>query len=199
MLKKWAYLGAIPALFMFLILCFTYEKFHVLDKKMAGMLYGNRFIEGFHFFGETKVMIVVTIVLLAWYVVRRNYRGMLFVIFSIGGGTAINQIAKRIVERPRPDLPGQLTTFSFPSAHTTIALLLLFTAVYIATEYRRNRGLTIALWSLAIVLTVLAGLSRIAEGRHFATDVLAAWSLTYAWFALCAYLYRKYKGNPESR
>ncbi len=199
MMKKWADFLAIPALFIFLILCFTYEDFHALDAKMASLLYGNEFIAGFHFFGETKVMIVVTIVLLAWYAVRRNARGMLLVIFSIGGGVALNQIIKRVVERPRPDLPDQLTTFSFTSTHTTIALVLLFTAVYIVTEQMDSRNAKIALWSLAIAVTILAGLSRIAQGRHFATDVMGAWALTYAWFTLCRYLYEKYKSDSKGR
>lgn len=199
MMKRWADFGAIPAFVVFLILCFAYEKFHALDEKMAAWLYGNKFIEGFHFFGETKLMIVVTIILLAWYVLRRNYHGMLFVIFSIGGGVALNQVIKRIVERPRPELPDQLTTYSFTSTHTTIALLLLFTTVYIITKSTSKWSVKIALWSMAIVLTILGGLSRIAEGRHFATDVLAAWALTYAWFTLCRYLYEKNKHNNIRR
>jgi undecaprenyl-diphosphatase len=198
-MKRWSDFGAIPALLVFLILCFTYEKFHALDEKMAAWLYGNSFIEGFHIFGETKVMIVVTIVLLVWYAWRRNYHGMLFVIFTIGGGVALNQMVKRIIERPRPDLPEQLTTYSFTSTHTTIALLLLFTTVYIITENTRRWSVKITLWSLAIIITILGGLSRIAEGRHFATDVIGAWALTYAWFILCRYLYEKYKSHPKRR
>lgn len=199
-MKKWADLGAIPAFLLFITLAFTYEKLHVVDEKMASWLYGNKVIEVFHLFGETKVMIVVTIGLLIIYAVRRSYRGMLFVIFSIGGGIALNQLVKRIVERPRPELPDQLTTYSFTSTHATIALLLLFTTAYIITEYRGRRSIKVMVWSLAIVLAVLGGLSRIAEGRHFATDVVGAWALTYAWFTLCKYIYEnnKAKSNPKS-
>ncbi|MGM9948793.1 MAG: phosphatase PAP2 family protein [Lysinibacillus sp.] len=191
--------GAAFSFLLFLVLFFIYEDLHAFDEKVASWLYGSPFIEAFHFFGETKVMIAGTVVFLIWYVIRRNYRGMLFVIFSMGGGIALNQMVKRIVERPRPELPDQLTTYSFTSTHTTIALLLLFTAAYIITEHMSRRSVKVAAWSLAIVLTILAGLSRIAEGRHFATDVLAAWALTYAWFTLCKYIYEKNKdeSNPE--
>lgn len=198
-MKKWFDIAAIPAFLLFLVLLFTYDKLHVFDEKVASLLYGNTFIGGFHFFGETKVMIVISIVLLGWYAVRRNYHGMLFVIFSIGGGIALNQMIKRIVERPRPDLPEQLTTYSFTSTHTTIALLILFTTVYIVTERVKNGTVKTALWIVAVVLTVLAGLSRVAEGRHFATDVLAAWSFTYAWFVLCKYVYEKTRKGSIQR
>lgn len=194
-MNKWEGIGAASAFLLFLILFFIYEDLRVFDEKVASWLYGNSFIEAFHFFGETKVMIVVTIAFLAWYAVRRNYRGMLFVIFSMGGGIALNQLVKRIVERPRPELPDQLSTYSFTSTHTTIALLLLFTAAYIITEKVKGRSVKIALWSIAIVVTILAGLARIAEGRHFATDVLGAWALTYAWFTLCKYIYEKNKAK----
>ena len=200
-MKKWEGFAAVSAFLLFLILFFIYEDLHIFDEKVAAWLYGNSFIQAFHFFGETKVMIVVTIAFLAWYAVRRNYKGMLFVIFSMSGGIALNQLVKRVVERPRPELPDQLSTYSFTSTHTTIALLLLFTAAYIITEKMKGRSEKIALWSVAIVVTILAGLARIAEGRHFATDVLGAWALTYAWFTLCKSLYEKNKseGYPERR
>ena len=51
-------------------------------------------------------------------------------------------------------------------------------------------GLIVGLIALvAIILFVLIGLSRIAEGRHYATDVLGGWSLGIAYFTLCVIWY----------
>jgi len=38
---------------------------------------------------------------------------------------------------------------------------------------------------LAVFLTVVVGLSRVYIGVHYATDVLAGWSVGSAWSILC--------------
>ena len=38
---------------------------------------------------------------------------------------------------------------------------------------------------LAVLLTVVVGLSRVYVGVHYATDVLAGWSVGSAWAILC--------------
>ena len=50
------------------------------------------------------------------------------------------------------------------------------------------------------MLACFIGLSRIAESRHFATDVLAGWSLGYTWLIICVVWYelRERKFNREN-
>ncbi|MEG0386248.1 MAG: phosphatase PAP2 family protein, partial [Solibacillus sp.] len=52
-------------------------------------------------------------------------------------------------------------------------------------------------WIAAVLLACLIGLSRIAEGRHFATDVIAGWSMGYSWFIVCVVWYESRKDNRQ--
>ena len=62
--------------------------------------------------------------------------------------------------------------FSFPSGHGATAVSLFGS---IAREARRRW-----MWTLAIVMPLLIGFSRIAVGVHYPTDVLAGWAVGLA-------------------
>ena len=194
-MKKWAYPLAVLTLIVFIVLRVTYQSefLKTFDAKMAELLFGNRFIEIFHYIGEPKFVVAVAVVLmayLAWKV--KNYRGMLFVVLTFAVGNVLNQLLKKWVQRPRPEIEEQLTSFSFPSGHSMTGILYLFTLAYILAE-NSSKGRKIILWLGATILMVLIGLSRIAGARHFATDVLAGWSIGYTWFIICVIWYERRK------
>ncbi|MGE7913430.1 phosphatase PAP2 family protein [Lysinibacillus xylanilyticus] len=203
-MKKWAYPLAILTLITFLVLRVTYESKWIInfDNKMADLFFGNRFIEFFHYIGEPAFVVTVAILLvvyLAWKI--KNYRAILFVLLTIAAGNVLNQLLKKWVQRPRPEIEEQLTSFSFPSGHSMTGILYLFTIAYIFSE-NSSKGRKTLLWLGAIILTVLIGLSRVAGARHFASDVLAGWSMGYTWFIICVIWYerrkRHFKVNNKS-
>ncbi|WP_155593242.1 phosphatase PAP2 family protein [Lysinibacillus cavernae] len=199
-MKKWAYPLAIITLIIFIVLRTTFqsELMTKFDAKMAEILFGNRFIEVFHYIGEPKFVVTVAVVLmvyLAWKV--KNYRGMLFVVLTFAAGNVLNQLLKKWVQRPRPEIEDQLTSFSFPSGHAMTGILYLFTIAYIFAENNSKSRKTV-LWLGATILMVLIGLSRIAGARHFATDVLAGWSMGYTWFIICVIWYERRKRTFQS-
>lgn len=194
-MKKWAYPLAILTLVAFFVLRATYqsETIQKLDSQMAEWLFGNKFIEMFHYIGEPKFVVCIGILLtvyLAWK--ARNYRGIMFVLLTFAGGTLLNQLLKVWVQRPRPEIEDQLTSYSFPSGHSMSGLLYLFTTAYILSEGNTKVRKT-QLWVGAVVLTVLIGMSRIAGARHFASDVLAGWSVGFTWFVICVVWYERRK------
>lgn len=196
LVKKWAYPLAIVTFFCFLFLWMNYEKptFVDFDNRMSEFLGGNAFLISFHYLGDTVFVVTVALLLLVVLWLReRNYRGMLFVILTFAAGNGLNQVLKKIIERPRPEITDQLTSFSFPSGHSMTGILYLFALAYLLTEVSNNGKKKIAIWIAAVVLTCCIGMARVAESRHFATDVLAGWSMGYTWFILCViwYEYRK--------
>ena len=201
-MKKWFYpLGLVTLLgFGVLFLNFTRDEMIELDHSMAKLLGDNAFITAFHYLGETTFIVIVTLLLLAYLWIRsKNYRGMLFVLFAVGVGNVLNQFLKKWVQRERPDVPHQLETFSFPSGHAMVGLLYVFTVAYFLTEYQSDKKIRILTWVSAVVLAGMIGLSRIAEHRHYASDVLAGWMAGYTWFVLVAlwYEYRKRSFHPN--
>lgn len=75
--------------------------------------------------------------------------------------------------------------YSFPSGHSANAV-----AVYgTAAAGARKRWL----WVLAFVLPLLVGVSRVAVGAHFPTDVIAGWALGALSALLTAWLTRAVK------
>ncbi len=195
MIKKWSYPLAILTLIIFFAFRLTYESDVILnfDKKVAEILFGNRYIEFFHYIGEPKFVVWVAIILiiyLAW--IAKNYRGMLFVVLTFAVGNVLNQMLKKWVQRSRPEIEDQLTSFSFPSGHAMTGILYLFTVAYLLSE-NNTKARQIQLWIGAIVLTILIGLSRVAGARHFASDVLAGWCIGYTWFIICVFWYERRK------
>lgn len=195
-MKKWFYpLGLVTLLgFAALFITFTSEEMVQLDRKMSELFAGNKFITLFHYVGEQKFIVIIMLILFAYLWIRsKNYRGMLFGLFSVGVGNVLNQLLKKWVQRERPDVPNQLESFSFPSGHAMVGLLYVFTIAYFLAEHQSNKTIRVVIWVGALLLTIFIGLSRIAESRHYATDVFAGWMAGYTWFVLVAlwYEYRK--------
>lgn len=198
-MKKFFYPLAIITTIVFFVFYknLTSEWVTILDTKASALLKGNSFIEFFHYFGETKLIMIVAVLLLIWLWIRdRNYRGMVFALLTIAVGNTLNHLMKDWVQRPRPIIPHQLTSFSFPSGHAMVGTLYLFTIAYLTTEYSSKKK-KIVVWSITIILAALVGLSRIAGSRHFASDVIAGWCIGYTWFILVVIWYERRKRTIE--
>ena len=201
LIKKWTYPLAIITLIIFMVLRVTYqgETIFSFDTKMAETLFGISFIEAFHYIGEPNFVVGVAILLivyLAW--IAKNYRGMMLVILTFAVGNVLNQLLKKWVQRPRPEIEDQLTSYSFPSGHAMSGILYLFTVAYLLSE-NNSKARKIQLWGGAIILTILIGLSRVAGARHFASDVIAGWCIGYTWFIICIIWYERRKRVFQKR
>ena len=112
----------------------------------------------------------------------------LFVVVSIAGAALLSSGMKLGFERPRPDLVPhgvEVYTASFPSGHATGAAATYLTLGALLARFQSRRRLKVYLLSIAVLLTVLIGLSRLYLGVHWPSDVLAGWTLGASWALLC--------------
>jgi undecaprenyl-diphosphatase len=106
---------------------------------------------------------------------------------SVLGGVAISTLLKMSYDRPRPELTqtARVFTASFPSGHAMLSAVTFLTLGALLTRVRGNHQLRVYFMTMAVLLTVLVGVSRIYLGVHYPTDVLAGWCVGSAWAGLC--------------
>lgn len=137
------------------------------------------------FLGSPPWLALVVGAAAAYTLVRSRWRLALFLVTTTLAGGAINTAVKVMVDRDRPDLDPPVATaggFSFPSGHATSstvaygALLL----VLLPAVPRRARPPVVA---AAVALVLAIGMSRLALGVHYLSDVLGGFALGSGWLA----------------
>lgn len=111
-----------------------------------------------------------------------------FVLVTVLGGTALNNLLKLGFARPRPDLIAPLTkvaTTSFPSGHSAVAAVCYFTLGALIAQTHSSPAIRVLVLAAATLLTLLVGVSRVYLGVHYPTDVLAGWCFGIAWASIC--------------
>lgn len=119
---------------------------------------------------------------------ENHRRAAVWLVVATAGAMALSTLFKLFFARERPSViaPELLpSTFSFPSGHSILAAAVYLTlGALLARVVPRARTRTFIL-AMAIVLTLLIGVSRIYLGVHYPSDVLAGWTLGLGWAALC--------------
>jgi len=162
----------------------------------------NPFWEGVSYLGD-KIgigIIALLFILFLWWK-KKDYAGIVTFVLCVGIGNELNKWVKDLVVRPRPVTADAIEadSFSFPSGHAMVGLLLyLFIAHLIAKEIKANAGKLI-LAGAAFVLILLIGISRIALGAHYPTDVIGGYLLGGIWLFIWVDLYETFKDRLNRR
>lgn len=130
---------------------------------------GQAFWEAWTHLGDTLVLMVATVAVVAWFLLHREphtaRRFLVTMVITWGLILAL----KLLVARERP--PGAMDTgFSYPSGHTTGSLVFF---PLLARLHRAPRGVEASMWLLGATL----GISRLALGVHYVSDVVGGWLL----------------------
>jgi membrane-associated phospholipid phosphatase len=123
--------------------------------------------------------------------VTRRYRLVLVIAIVLIGSALLTEAVKDLVMRQRPPDPITGTDgYSFPSGHTLNSTATYGLLAVIAWRSRLSLGLREVAVAIGVVAPILVGLSRIALGAHWPTDVLAGWLAGATFVALGAVLIR---------
>ena len=138
--------------------------------------------------GGVGVLTLISLFSLGYLLLARKGHIALFTLAAVSGGILLSSFLKNFFDRPRPDLvPHEsiVYTASFPSGHSMMSAVTYLTLAALLSRVHTRVHLKAYLFGVALLLTLLIGISRIYLGVHWPTDVVAGWSAGAAWAALC--------------
>lgn len=141
------------------------------------------------FFGSTPAIVTLSGLLSLRLHSTGRPRASRFVLSTQLLGAILNQLIKRLLARARPVVPEPVARAggaSFPSGHamnSAIWCALVVSGLVASTPAPLQRS-RLALIPVLTVYSLFVGLSRVALGLHFASDVLGGWLLGVGWVAL---------------
>jgi undecaprenyl-diphosphatase len=138
--------------------------------------------------GGVAVLTFMTLAVTGYLLITRKYHAALLVVLATLGGLSLSTLLKHAIDRPRPTVVEHLSgsiTSSFPSGHSMMAAVVYLTLATLLNRFVRQQRVKLYVLSLALLLTLLVGVSRVYMGVHWPTDVLAGWSAGLAWAVVC--------------
>jgi undecaprenyl-diphosphatase len=134
-------------------------------------------------FGGAIFLIVLTITL---FILIKNKKIGLSILSNLVIITILNQLLKRILQRPRPTEYRIIeeTGYSFPSGHSMISMAFYGYLIYLIYRYVKNKYIK---WISIILLSILIssiGISRIYLGVHYTSDVLGGFLISISYLII---------------
>jgi undecaprenyl-diphosphatase len=153
--------------------------------------------------GGIPVLSGVTLAVVGYLTLARKRAAALLVLGAVGGGVALSTLLKLAYHRARPDLVPhavEVYTTSFPSGHAMLSAVTYLTLGALLVRVEKRWQIKAYILALAVLITLLVGISRIYLGVHWPTDVLAGWCVGAAWALLCwlLALWLQRKGKVET-
>lgn len=152
--------------------------------------------------GDKKGIGIVALLTLAWLLLKkRNYLGAAAFALSLALGNEVSKLLKNLFVRPRPDLEHlvHVSSYSFPSGHAMVGTILYVFVSYLLMESTKSAKVKLFIGTIALILLILIGASRIILQVHFPSDVLGGYALGYTWvfFWILFYTYLKKRLHNE--
>ena len=139
------------------------------------------------FLGSNTVLVPLAIATVGWTGFRGRPRTALIVAIAVVGSILLNGAMKVLVQRPRPKLPWSpvLPDYSFPSGHSMNSLVVFLTIAFVVWIVRGRRAGIVA-GVVAVLLSLLIGISRVYLGAHYLTDVGGGYIAAVMWLLIVA-------------
>jgi undecaprenyl-diphosphatase len=138
--------------------------------------------------GGIAALCLVTAAVSGYLLICRKYHSLALLLSATLGGLLLSTVLKDRFDRPRPQVvphKSLVMTSSFPSGHSLNSAVVYLTLGSLLSGLSRQRRLKVYFFSVAALLTLLVGVSRVYMGVHYPTDVLAGWLAGLAWASSC--------------
>ena len=134
-------------------------------------------------FGGAIFLITLTVIL---FILIKNKKIGLSIFSNLVIITVLNQLLKRILQRPRPTEFRIIeeTGYSFPSGHSMVSMAFYGYLIYLIYKYVENKYVK---WTSIVLLSILIctiGVSRIYLGVHYTSDVLGGFLVSISYLIL---------------
>lgn len=134
-------------------------------------------------FGGAIILIILAPML---FIFIKNKKIGISVILNLVIITVLNQLLKRIVQRPRPTefRIVEESGYSFPSGHSMVSMAFYGYLIYLIYKHVKNKYLK---WISIILLSILIcsiGISRIYLGVHYTSDVLGGFFISISYLII---------------
>ena len=134
-------------------------------------------------FGGAIFLITLTVIL---FILIKNKKIGLSIFSNLVIITVLNQLLKRILQRPRPTEFRIIeeTGYSFPSGHSMVSMAFYGYLIYLIYKYVKNKYIK---WISIVLLSILIcsiGVSRIYLGVHYTSDVLGGFLVSISYLIL---------------
>ena len=134
-------------------------------------------------FGGAIILIVLAFML---FIFIKNKKIGVSIISNLAIITVLNQLLKRIVQRPRPTefRIVEESGYSFPSGHSMVSMAFYGYLIYLIYKYVKNKYLK---WISIILLSILIcsiGISRIYLGVPYTSDVLGGFFISISYLII---------------
>jgi undecaprenyl-diphosphatase len=152
----------------------------------------TQLMEGVSFVGRA-ISVGVTIALLAaGLLIFRRVREAFFIVILPAIAGLANELAKALIDRPRPEDTLAVGINSFPSGHTTYATVVCGCIFFLAPRVLRWPIAARLVQVLSVLFIALMGISRVFLKAHWPSDILGGLILGGLILAPGFFLYKYY-------
>ena len=133
---------------------------------------------------------------------KRQWLGLTIWLITFIGGELLNYVLKNVFARPRPTFATPLVIerfYSFPSGHAMMSIIIYGMLAYIICLLIKNNAQRLLVLIAATFIIIVIGISRMALGVHYFSDVIAGYAVAAIWLVTCIGAWRYIQHRRANR
>ena len=187
--RRWLILIVFLVIFLFIFEDVMDKEIHIFDNsiyKLLSVLIDERitiFTKFITTLGSAYAIIPICAISIIYF---RKKKQALYIPINLITIFIINQVLKRIIQRPRPEgfRIVEEGGYSFPSGHSMVSMAFYGLFIYLIYKNVKNKYIKWISITLLSILIILIGISRIYLGVHYASDVVAGFCLSICYLTI---------------